>query len=473
MRFKHTLFLTFSGVFAASVAVAIFVHAASFADAPILHPYEPVSRKEFAKIIMKNTGLKKVYKDKTHPERPIILAEAAAVLVKAFNIKLPRRSELVYTYRKISDDGEQLITEQPKWYKGPIIALGREHAIPPSFVDLRDYVTRSELAEMIYRLKEGVKDREYREFSSTFDFREGIYGGAGLYTEEWMTTTFVRFFGDFRKASFEDSFFPKNYVEQFLQPATYHIDDAEYYDGGFDDQCKQFVTDSVSVTTQGENSKIELRGRSAGFCKAIEKDIPYDDRCAFPQAETGCKCSVGPSGERCNVMGHSPYLLTFIKKGSRVHFEDGETNRIRIRRQPMEKLPFEFGTNGPFYDHTRVETKGPLEVKKMPDGRELFIYKTPWRTIFNDLRGVPFLAIEKDLPDGSVFHKTYYAPEHNRNPYGKGTASYEQCLKDPLSPLKNVIYQFCIKKDGKNLVIASYLELGDRVTLWIDEHFKR
>lgn len=468
MRFRYTLLLIFGAAFAISTAWI------AGADSQMSNPYETVSRAEFAKIITENTGLKKVYKDATQPERSITLAEAAAVFVKAFHIPLPRHSELVYRYRKISDEGEQFIIEQPKWYKGPIIALGREHAIPPSFVDIHDYVTRGELAEMIYRLQEEVKDRPYREFSSYVDFREGIAGGSGLYMEKWINTPFVKLFGDFREYSFKDSFLPQNYMEQFLQPATYYIDDAEYDDLNTGDQCKQFVTDSVSVTTHGKNSKIELRGRSAGFCKVIEENLPYDDRCALKQANTGCQCSsAGSSGERCNLMEQSPYVFTFIKNGSRIGFEGGETDRIRIRRQPMEKLPFEFGTNGPFYDHTRVETKGPLEVKKMNDGRELFLYRTPWRPIFNDLRGVPFLAIEKDLSDGSAFHKTYYAPEHNKNPYGKGTASYEQCLKDPLSPLRNVNYQFCIKKDGKNLVIASYLELGDRMTFWIDEHFKR
>lgn len=94
-----------------------------------------------------------------HGERDINFVEAAKIIVKAFDP--PSRWEVV------TDTATQF-----PWYAYPVSALADNHAIPLSITEPDQYITRGEMAEMIFRLKTENTQKPSREF---WDLVEGTH----------------------------------------------------------------------------------------------------------------------------------------------------------------------------------------------------------------------------------------------------------------------------------------------------------
>ena len=135
-------------------------------------PENPINRAEFTKIIMetihpeadvgtecftdirggwyaryvcaaKQKGIVSGYPDGSFgADRRIGFAEAAKILVHAFGIEAG--------------------TDPEVWYRPYVRALADRAAIPLSVVSIGEFITRGEMAEMIWRLKVDVRDRESR-----------------------------------------------------------------------------------------------------------------------------------------------------------------------------------------------------------------------------------------------------------------------------------------------------------------------
>lgn len=385
-------------------------------------------------------GLMKGYRDQTlKPQRPVTLAETAQILVKVFDLQAPPHESL-------------------PWYAGPIKTLEQEKAIPASFFSVHEKVTRSELAEMVYRLSEVNKDQPSRTYDELERFQYGD------------KKEFLRFWGALGQDIFPASLLKQTETRLFSQPAGYAFYDEDEFDPY--DGCKMYVTDSVEVTTSGNHFEAQLNARSGQACEVVDPDFD-PERCRQPEPGVYCACTVVEGLESCQRLAAKEHNIALVKEDGSVRIEGANGHRLKIIRRALGKIPFEYGSSGPFYEYTGVPTEGNLTTQALSDGRTLSIYRTAWHPVFSDLRGVAYLKIERDLPNGGTFQKLYEAPEHNRNPYGKGNASYDRCLEKALSPYGNYDFQFCMKREGEEFVVASYLELGDSMTLWIDEHFKR
>ena len=84
------------------------------------------------------------------PERDISFVEAAKIISVAF--------------------GDQITEDNQTWYKPYVENLGDKKAIPISVINLSHQITRGEMAEMIYRIKAKVKNKEslsYNELMPT------------------------------------------------------------------------------------------------------------------------------------------------------------------------------------------------------------------------------------------------------------------------------------------------------------------
>jgi len=94
--------------------------------------------KWFAKYICvaKSKGIIKGYKDgKFKPENEINFTEAAKIINETFTLETAEEGEF--------------------WYSKYVITLQRSNFIPPSISELNKQITRAEMAEMIWRIKEG------------------------------------------------------------------------------------------------------------------------------------------------------------------------------------------------------------------------------------------------------------------------------------------------------------------------------
>ena len=91
-------------------------------------------------------GLLTGYPDNTfHPDSPISFAEAAKVLAIVYHLKVT--------------------TNGSNWYEGSVRALANEKAIPTSITSFDAYLTRGQLADMVYRLDSGNRNQP----SQTYD----------------------------------------------------------------------------------------------------------------------------------------------------------------------------------------------------------------------------------------------------------------------------------------------------------------
>jgi hypothetical protein len=93
-------------------------------------------------------GLIRGYPDGTFkPGEYINFAEAAKILSSAMALQT---------------------TEEPteQWFRPYVNALSKEHAIPVSIKSFDQMLTRSEMAEMLYRLRDDITDREYQDIST-------------------------------------------------------------------------------------------------------------------------------------------------------------------------------------------------------------------------------------------------------------------------------------------------------------------
>src|SRR3989338_3685781 len=116
-----------------NVGAQVFKGSECFAD---------VGDQWFAKYVCsaRNEGIIEGYSDKTFkPERPISFVEAAKILSKAYE-------------QKIESSGEN-------WYEAYVNALEDSKAIPPSINSLEQQITRAEMAEMMWRLREKKTDQ--------------------------------------------------------------------------------------------------------------------------------------------------------------------------------------------------------------------------------------------------------------------------------------------------------------------------
>lgn len=93
-------------------------------------------------------GLIKGYPDgRFQPGEYINFAEAAKIMSSAMALQTAEEP-----------------TEQ--WFRPYVNALSKERAIPVSIKSFDQMLTRSEMAEMLYRLLDDITDREYRDIST-------------------------------------------------------------------------------------------------------------------------------------------------------------------------------------------------------------------------------------------------------------------------------------------------------------------
>lgn len=253
-------------------------------------------------------------------------------------------------------------------------------------------------------------------------------------------------------------------IKALQQPGAYQIYDTE--EGG-DDYCQRFTIDQVSTDYSKKYNRgvprdfdVTFRGVSVDYC-----DFPFSDM-EPGTCPPGVLYSDDPS---CNIGKTRPYTLQFSKKGDDLQVFGSEHSQIKIIRRPIEKLCREFAPDCPagYYDYTPVITRGQLKQEN-----SLFIYTAPWKSSMNDLRGVSYFLTTQRLPD-KILKYIYEGPKHNLNAWGTGTATYAQCLSDITTAGGNARYDFCIKHEGKNFVMASRRPLGTTLTMWVDEHFRR
>lgn len=357
--------------------------------------------------------------NKFRPAAPVTLAEAAAILTAAFDLEVPQYTPFPGT-----------------WYQSYLLALEMQNAIPISFWTPADIVTRIEALEMISRLADGMTAKP----SMTF---EALH----LQRTHYRAVDFLRLEGDFKKP-LAGSFLTPKILAFFQEPGTYYITDIDHAEQDDQNYCHNYYTQSgtrgnVTLETQGDNATITIEALSTDYC---------------------------------NIGQAKPYTISLEKKGNELFVKGAENNRIRIERAPIEKICRQFADGCPagFYDYTKVETTGTLNTVTT-NGEVWNVYTTAWKPIFSDLRGVPFIQAEEDFGDGKQFKKIYEAPNHNRNGWGRGILSYEECLTDTVasSLARGYSYHFCIKRAGNFFIVASQKELGDKATFWIDENFRR
>lgn len=426
MKFKLSLF-----------AAGFFLIFVSFAFAAQKTSSEKfITRKQFAKLIQFDSELKR-------PKDRISLAEAAVLLTKSFSLEIPH------------------IETQPTdpWYKPYLLALEEQNAIPISFWIASDSVTFGEAKEMLDRLANKISDRP----SMTYD----ILSSQRI---PYRSEEFLRLHGDFSKP-LSGPILTSKIIRLFQEPGTYNIFDNDDPEAPTN-YCHEFYTYSGkigSVTTvvgQGVTT-VTIEALSTDYCV-----FPYEDM------EPG-ECpedALYNDDPRCNIGKAREYKITLEKRGKKLFVKGAESSRIRITRAPLEAICKEWAAVCPgFYYPTKTETVGEVSVTTLPDGSEWNVYRTAWKPIFADLRGVNYMAFEKTLSDGAIWKKIHYGPEHNRDAWGHGKASYEDCIIDPVSsPIASgITFDFCMKREGNFFFVASKKELGDKATFWIDENFRR
>lgn len=233
-------------------------------------------------------------------------------------------------------------------------------------------------------------------------------------------------------------------IQQFLDPAQYQILDAQDTDAN-SLYCHKFYDTSVAVTYpplrpadkgQFQDVSITIQGLSTDWCD-----------------ETGIQ-----PGESAVPR---PYSITLQRKNGQLFVTGAETNHVTIIRRPIERIG---NGNGTWHDYTKVKTTGT--VKKQGNW---FVYTTPWKPIFNDLRGVGYILGTKQTKQAAFFQYYGYGLRHNKTLSGKyyNSVSYETCLKQA------DFYQLCFGKKGNNLIVAMKTELMPTMTLWIDSKFVR
>ena len=65
------------------------------------------------------------------------------------------------------------------WFKNHVTILGEENAIPTSITEFGYFITRGEMAEMIYRLEENITDKE----SQTYEQLVELEGNPDYYAK--------------------------------------------------------------------------------------------------------------------------------------------------------------------------------------------------------------------------------------------------------------------------------------------------
>ena len=95
-------------------------------------------------------GIISGYPDGTfHPERNINIAEAAKIIVRGH--------------------GFAVGDEAPDWYRPYVDALADRNAIPPSVRSFDQFLTRGEMAEMLYRLRDGAASSSFSSAAISSD----------------------------------------------------------------------------------------------------------------------------------------------------------------------------------------------------------------------------------------------------------------------------------------------------------------
>jgi hypothetical protein len=79
------------------------------------------------------------------PDNNINLVEAAKIIVEAFY-------------------PEENYTDSDLWYRGYLLKLSQEKALPPTIHSLRQKITRGKMAEMIWRLSENISNQDHISF---------------------------------------------------------------------------------------------------------------------------------------------------------------------------------------------------------------------------------------------------------------------------------------------------------------------
>ncbi|MBI2639209.1 hypothetical protein HYW83_06520 [Candidatus Peregrinibacteria bacterium] len=396
-----------------------------------------ISRRKFAKLIHFEKSL-------SRSNNPITLTEAAVLLTRSYGLDvLPTES-----------------TNDP-WYKPYLLALEEHNAIPISFWTPNDFVTYKEAVDMIERLENGDVSKPSMPFE-VLNAQQSPY----------QSTELLRIAGDFSEP-LPGSILTPAILRLFDEPATYNIFDVDYNDKDVStNYCHRFYTQSgirgdLAVVSDNKNVTITIQAISTDYCVYPFKDM--EPGTCPPDAKHG-------DDPRCNYGKTRPYILTLEKKGNKLFVKGAESNRIMITKTSLQPLCRQWAAVCPgFYNYTKVETNGEFGLTTASDGSVWNTYRTRWQPIFADLRGVPFIKFEKKLENGAFWKKTFEGPEHNRDSWGHGIATYDACMADPAeaSIFPGTDFIFCIKREGNSFVIASKEELGDKATLWIDENFRR
>lgn len=445
-------------------------HLSRFSDVPLNEWFTPFI------CIATREGIVSGYPDGTfRPGNRINLAEASTILVRSFGYDddIDNSALGECTAKQLWEKSCQ------PWYQPFVTELEERHTIPTTFWSINDKVRRGEFAELIYRLENNIIDKTFMTYSVLNGF---VYNGE--------LDDMLRLSGDLSAPL--TSPFTNEHIQQLLEPAYYQIidlnaeDSNPYGNGMYSDYCRRFATTDVSVDhsplvannvqeyfSVTFNGKLTDTGSSPGCgTESYEKRIALPAQCYKedaddPECDTWSSRSFPPPPL-------TSARLTLTKDGNVFNVNGATSRRIKIIRQPIERICRDYGncSEAGYYDYTKIETTGTVTTT-VRDGQILYTYRTGWQSIFGDLRGVPYILATKVQENGNVLKKFYYLPTHNLESMGFRRVPYNDCLANPSSPYnKSVVFDFCMSHDGSDFVVSSYKELGEGLTLWIDENYR-
>lgn len=442
--------------------------------------------------LAKEKGIISGYPDGTFkPVAPINFAEAAKVLVTAFGFDVPRETGGYY-----NEYGTWMEGDYP-WYWPYLDVLERKNTIPTTFWWVDEYVSRAQMAEMIERLREGITDRASLAYKNIGP----VYGDRYSSTPP-AHTDIIRVHTDLSQPLHAPAYLTREIFEMFNEPGGYRIADvpAQKQDG--QNICNAFTAggNAPSMIYAEDEPEFENGIKTLEYWGEVRDGIPEnviltlntsaDYYCIFPyddmepnECPEGVTENFDPS---CNHARALARVYTIEKRGDDLWIRGAKNDRLLVSYEHFEPSTYdeadcrrEYGSDvsadvcpPETLELTRVDTTGTVETKVRPsDGKMIYIYRTPWQPVFRDLRGMSPLIMVKELGEGHVL-KGFFGGGHNLGSPGRWRTSYDDCFAKLAWPADSPHeYEFCLKTEAGNLVMASVHELTETLIMWIDEHF--
>ncbi|MBI5414214.1 S-layer homology domain-containing protein [Candidatus Peregrinibacteria bacterium] len=227
-----------------------------------------------------------------HPEWKINFGEAAKIVNKTFGNWLG--------YNDI-------------WYKPYVLKLEMENAIPTSIQNVAQFITRGEMAEIVYRLRAGVKDKASLTYAG-ISFDEHADENIGILPldetwNEYKNTKRGYSIKIPRKIETQncEKKTTKIPVETFENSDGVYVSETYYYENSASDNCAQKTTSLSS-----------LQERTVALWKIIVEDVESEaalNDVIAKASEPGCR-----AGEKKSTAQEGTYDVKIIaKEGAECH----------------------------------------------------------------------------------------------------------------------------------------------------------